>query len=470
MPRPRPRRPYPDPVSQPGYEPFPPFADWAAAGFDLSAFDGYESVLDELRARTDSTGLTRAVEFATRAAAIDTGAIEGLYQVDRGFTMTVARGVAAWEKVIAAREPVVRQSFEDALRAYDYVLDLATTRTAVSEKAIREIHELICAGQETYRVVTSAGWQDRPLPKGEYKDTPNNPTSRVTGEVHGYAAPIDVPAEMNRLVRELRSPVFAAAHPVLQAAWAHYAFVAVHPFADGNGRVARALASVFLYRRPGVPLVIFADQKDAYLDGLEAADQGRPERFVRFILGQIADVVGLVQVSARSSSRPASASIAELREVLLRAEHFPEGEASGIAKRLLDAVYADLRERMGSLGLPEGVRMSVTSTTPVTEATVRQGRSALSQLLIRLAADAPADTAVVSAVTVGIVWADAVPSFRVRAVEPHPDLTVELREAFPTFSGVLDLKVKLWVEGLIDRVLDQLQEQARTVLRQRGYL
>lgn len=31
--------------------------------------------------------------------------------------------------------------------------------------------------------------------------------------------------------------MFVKAHPVLQAAWAHFAFVAVHPFADGNGRV-----------------------------------------------------------------------------------------------------------------------------------------------------------------------------------------------------------------------------------------
>lgn len=38
-----------------------------------------------------------------------TAAIEGLYEVDRGFTMIVAHGVAAWEKVIAAREPVVRR-------------------------------------------------------------------------------------------------------------------------------------------------------------------------------------------------------------------------------------------------------------------------------------------------------------------------------------------------------------------------
>lgn len=219
-PHPAPRS-YPGAVSEPvaaGYQPFPGFGEWAGVRLDLSTFDGFVSVLDELRSRPDAAPLTRAVEVATRAAAIDTGAIEGLYEVDRGFTMTVARGVAAWEKVIAAREPVVRRSFEDALRAYDFVLDLATSRTEVSEMAVRQIHELICAGQETCRVVTSLGWQDRPLPKGRYKDDANNPVSRLTGEVHAYAPPLDVSAEMNRLVRELRSAEFVAAHPVLQAA------------------------------------------------------------------------------------------------------------------------------------------------------------------------------------------------------------------------------------------------------------
>src|SRR5215213_5702918 len=98
MPGRRARRSYPGPVTEPVYQPFPPFEDWVGAGIDLSTFDGYAAVLDELRSRPDAGPLTRAVEFPTRAAAIDTGAIEGLYEVDRGFTMTVARGVAAWEK------------------------------------------------------------------------------------------------------------------------------------------------------------------------------------------------------------------------------------------------------------------------------------------------------------------------------------------------------------------------------------
>lgn len=282
---------------------------------DRETFERLAAVLEELRARPDAGPLTRAVETATRAAAIDTGAIEGMYEVDRGFTLTVAVGTAAWEKVIAAREPIVRRSFEDALRAYDFVLDLATTRTEIGEKAIREIHQLICDGQETYRVVTSLGWQERPLPKGEYKDTPNNPTSRRTGEVHAYASPIDVPAEMHRLGDELRSDAFAAASPVLQSAYAHYAFVAVHPFADGNGRVARALASVFLYRRPGLPLVF-------------------------------------------------TASLASLRETFLTKEGLPLDELDRLGRTIREAAKTEIKERLAALDLPPGVEWFETEDYP----------------------------------------------------------------------------------------------------------
>jgi hypothetical protein len=59
--------------------------------------------------------------------------------------------------------------------------------------------------------------------------------------------------------------------------------------------------------------------------------------------------------------------------------------------------------------------------------------------------------------------------FRVRGSDAYPQLTVELRDAFPTFSGPLGLKMKLWVEGLVDHLAAQLDQQARAVLRQRGY-
>jgi hypothetical protein len=88
---------------------------------------------------------------------------------------------------------------------------------------------------------------------------------------------------------ELRSEQFRDAHPVIQAAYAHYAFVCIHPFSDGNGRVSRAFASVFLYRSPGMPLVIFADQKQGYVAALEAADGGNLASFLRYIADRVMD-------------------------------------------------------------------------------------------------------------------------------------------------------------------------------------
>ena len=450
------------------YQPFPPFAEWAGVAVDVPTFDGYASVLDELRAGPDAEALTRAVEFATRAAAIDTGAIEGLYEVDRGFTMTVARGVAAWEKVIAAREPVVRRSFEDALRAYDFVLDLATTRTAVSEKAIRE---LICAGQETYRVVTSAGWQDRPLPKGEYKETPNNPTSRRTGEIHAYAAPIDVPAEMRRLVEELRSEAFTAAHPVLQAAWAHYAFVAVHPFADGNGRVARALASVYLYRRPGVPLVIFADQKDAYLDGLEEADQGRPRRFVHFVQERVADVIGLAQTAAESERDPAAAGLVSLREALAGTVDMSQRELALVAQRLLTAAQEELFRQTSALELPPGVLVSdLDSSRRVgAEGDYRMTSGAQQTVGVSLSAT-ELGVAAYQEIGVRVRRPDSEgPAFQLVAVDGTGRLAVELRDTFPEFTTVLRLRIEIWVRGLVSRLVTRLDERVRAALAEHGY-
>lgn len=463
----------PAPATTETYQPFPPFAEWASLPVDSETFDRFAAVIDDLRAQPDAGPLTRAVETATRAAAIDTGAIEGLYEVDRGFTMTVAVATSAWEAVIAAREPIVRRSFEDALRAYDFVLDMATTRTEISEKAIREIHQLICESQEAYRVVTSLGWQERPLPKGEYKQLPNNPTSRATGRTHACAPPIDVPSEMHRLVEELRSDTFTRAHPVLQAAYAHYAFVAVHPFADGNGRVARALASVYLYRRPGVPLAIFADQKDEYLDALQEADQGRPDRFVRFVQERVVDVIGLVQVAAQAPQRPVTSSLASLREALLGRDGLPHGELDALAVRLLTAARRELDDHLSALDLPPGVEVGKMSggLAFTGDDAYRLAAGIDVSTGPALLAGPPAETAAREALAVEVRRANADgPMFQLVSVPHGRRLPVELRDVFPTMGTVLELKIRFWVQGLVELLVADLDQETRAALRRRGDL
>jgi Fic family protein len=121
------------------YKPFPSFGEWDLSGFDASDFDRYAGLLAAAKKSATPAALDAAMTATARYAAVDTNAIEGLYSVDRGFTRTVATQAAAWEAVMAARGPRVRPAFDDALGAYEYVLDAATESVEISELWIKEL-------------------------------------------------------------------------------------------------------------------------------------------------------------------------------------------------------------------------------------------------------------------------------------------------------------------------------------------
>jgi hypothetical protein len=65
----------------------------------------------------------------------------------------------------------------------------------------------------------------------------------------------------------------ASATPVeVEAAWLHHRFAQIHPFADGNGRVARAIASLVFIKAGWFPLVVRRDDRARYIEALEKAD------------------------------------------------------------------------------------------------------------------------------------------------------------------------------------------------------
>lgn len=340
------------------YQPFPAFADWPV-DFDSSVVDQYFQRLQRVKESAVPQDLACALSEAMRSAAVDTGAIEGLYATDRGFTRTVATQAALWERAADERGPKVRRTIEDQIAGYEMVLDATTEHRPITQSWIRQLHEIMCASQETHCVYVEAlgAFQDQPLQLGQYKVMPNNPQNRLTGEVHNYAPPADTEAEMSRLIDELNSPQFEAAHPVVQAAYAHFAFVSVHPFADGNGRVSRALASVFLYRNPGVPLVIFAHQREPYLDALEAADSGHPASLVRFIEQRVLGSIGLI-LQAVTCRDDTAGAIDAVNSIL--------GDGLGdepqmTAARLRDLCVAHLREAISRLSLTGRVQLVVSS-------------------------------------------------------------------------------------------------------------
>ncbi len=109
---------------------------------------------------------------------------------------------------------------------------------------------------------------------GEYKSMPNSVIT-ATGELFEYASPVEVPARMQALVDWLAGALEGGNLHVLEiAAKLHHDFVLIHPFGDGNGRVARMLVNYLLLRGGYPPVIVPSEQKSAYLAALRLADAG----------------------------------------------------------------------------------------------------------------------------------------------------------------------------------------------------
>jgi fido (protein-threonine AMPylation protein) len=109
---------------------------------------------------------------------------------------------------------------------------------------------------------------------GQYKTEPNN-VRTATGEIFEFASPSETPMRMHGLVGWLQAALSGSKlHPIEVAAKLHYDFVLIHPFDDGNGRVARLLLNYVLLRAGFTPLIVKSADKTRYLTALRKADAG----------------------------------------------------------------------------------------------------------------------------------------------------------------------------------------------------
>lgn len=443
------------------YKPFPNLLDWFAGEFDASGFDKYAHLLAQSRAKATPEALDAALSAATRYAAVDTGAIEGLYTVDRGFTRTVATQSAAWESALESRGQHVREAFEDALSAYEYVLDAATSSVQISEVWIRELHSIVCNRQETFEVMTPVGPQEQLLPKGVYKTMPNSPTL-TTGHEHAYAPVADTGPEMYRLMQELRSEEFLSAHPIIQAAYAHYAYVCIHPFSDGNGRVARALASVYLYRSPGVPLVVFADQRNAYFDALELADKGSPAAFIGFIGERTIDAIGIIRSSIQRSNPPVASAIASLKDLFNANPDKQELHAA--AARLRNMAVVELKKQIEALDLPSGIETQC-SGYRIEGVEMPAGYEDIGKdgsIYVLLESKWPRKARLLKNLSVAVAASPGDSADLILVSNPDDGLEVWQREVAPMETETLKLKLTNWVEGFLAEMVGEFAVEVAT--------
>ena len=156
-----------------------------------------------------------------------------------------------------------------------------------------------------------------PLAHGTWKTQPNHALRDDGGRVE-FAPPEQVQSAMQTLLDQYDSA--ESVHPIVRAAWLHHRFIVIHPFADGNGRVARALTLLVLLQAHYAPLVISRHQRAEYIEALEAANAD--------------DLRPLIRLFARSEG------IALRSELIRPVEAVPTGGALEVARAYAQRLHA----------------------------------------------------------------------------------------------------------------------------------
>jgi Fic family protein len=231
------------------------------------------------RQELEATGELQS--FTTRLNrewAIETGQIEGVYDLDRGVTQTlIERGINADlipPKANQRLPEVVAAIILDHQDVLEGLFQFVKGERPLSKSYIHELHAALLRHQDTTTVLDQFGHAfEARLQKGRYKERPNNPL-RPDGKIHQYCPPEQVDSEMERLLAMHERHVKEGVPIEIQSAWLHHRFTQIHPYQDGNGRVARALASLMFIRDNWFPILITRDDRPRYIDSLEVADEG----------------------------------------------------------------------------------------------------------------------------------------------------------------------------------------------------
>ena len=188
-------------------------------------------------------------------------------------------------------------------RAVEMIKRAVKETQGLNEVFIRNLHRVLLKEPYETEAMTPDGRRTmRPITLGEYKTTPNN-VKTSTGETYYFTPPEQVKPAMTDLLDWYRAQEAASEHPVIIAATFHYRFVRIHPFDDGNGRMARLIMNLILIKHGYTVAIVQSDRKTRYLQELERADQTEdPTQFIEYIASSCTYALDLYLRAARGES------------------------------------------------------------------------------------------------------------------------------------------------------------------------
>lgn len=151
--------------------------------------------------------------------------------------------------------------------------EAAMKEMPLSQHFIRMLHKTLLREDYTvYRNLPDGQQTSYVIHAGQYKTRPNSVITRY-GDRFDYASPEETPSLMTDLVDWYNEEEkLGKLSPVELAALFHYRYIRIHPFEDGNGRIARLMVNFILSRHDYPMIVVRSRKKQAYLEALHQSD------------------------------------------------------------------------------------------------------------------------------------------------------------------------------------------------------
>ena len=195
--------------------------------------------------------------------------VEWIYNSNaiEGSTLTLQETRLILETGMTIGGKSLREHFEviNHQEAIKYVESLVSEDSPITPFHVRQIHKLVLSRIDD---------EDT----GRYRELP----VRIAGTEHRPPEPWQVPSLMAKWGDWLNGPALSL-HPIERAALAHHRLAAIHPFIDGNGRIARLVMNLLLMREGYPPTIIMRVNQRQYYRVLAQADEGGDAPLVNMV-------------------------------------------------------------------------------------------------------------------------------------------------------------------------------------------
>ena len=171
------------------------------------------------------------------------------------------------EDITSSSKPFVHyQEAVNHAKAFDYIIDILKSKTAINENVVLNIHKKLLSGIDDYNA-------------GFYRNCP----VRISGSRVILPNSVKVPDLMKEFLGKCNLDI-----NVEYIIKIHLDFVSIHPFSDGNGRCARLLMNLLLMQNGFCPIIVRPRDRKRYINSIEKAQLTQDlTDYIKFMLSRL---------------------------------------------------------------------------------------------------------------------------------------------------------------------------------------